>query len=158
MENIFRRLRLNAVLPSEEQIHHLKVIFEASKESYYETLEASSQGWHEAKHDVHPWLNYFWGVLIRAYKEFEERVGTITSGRGSKTDLIKAAISRRVGPFAISDIDSDCPGISRDMIRVVLRQMRDEGILITKGRGRGAKWYKGYQEYRELLRRARSEV
>jgi len=32
MENIFRRLRLNALLPSEERIHHLKVIFEASKE------------------------------------------------------------------------------------------------------------------------------
>ena len=32
MENIFRRLRLNALLPREEHIHPLKVIFEASKE------------------------------------------------------------------------------------------------------------------------------
>lgn len=32
MENIFRRLRLNALLPKEQHIHPLKVIFEASKE------------------------------------------------------------------------------------------------------------------------------
>jgi Fic family protein len=120
----------------------LERIFEQSKETYYETLEASSQGWHEARHDVRPWINYFWGVLIRAYKEFEERVGTLTSGKGSKTDLIKAAIDRKIAPFAISDIDAECPGISRDMIRVVLRQLRDEGVLRTEGHGRGAKWFK----------------
>ena len=32
MENIFRRLRLNALLPQTEKIHSLKVIYEASKE------------------------------------------------------------------------------------------------------------------------------
>lgn len=32
MENIFRRLRLNALLPTEKRIHPLKVIYEASKE------------------------------------------------------------------------------------------------------------------------------
>jgi len=49
----------------------LERIFEESKESYYETLAASSQGWHEAAHDIAPWLDYFWGALLRAYKEFE---------------------------------------------------------------------------------------
>jgi hypothetical protein len=47
-----------------------------------------------------------------------------------------------VGPFAISDIESECPGISRDMIRVVLRKLRDEGVLELQGHGRGAKWKK----------------
>lgn len=41
MENIFRRLRLNALLPSEEQIHHLKVIFEASKEVRWSVVYAT---------------------------------------------------------------------------------------------------------------------
>ena len=118
----------------------LERIFEESKESYYETLEISSQGWHENKHNVMPWVNYFWGTLIRAYKEFEERVGTIRSGRGSKTDQIKEAVLRKFKPFSISNIESDCPGISRDMVRVVLNKMRDEGLIILKGQGRAAKW------------------
>ena len=120
----------------------LERVFEQSKETYYETLEASSKHWHEGKHNVMPWLNYFWGVLIKAYREFEERVGTIQTGRGSKTSQIKQSINRKIGPFAISDLESDCPGISRDMIRNVLRSLRDDGAIKAQGRGRSAKWIK----------------
>jgi Fic family protein len=119
----------------------LERIFEESKESYYENLATSSQGWHDAKHNVHPWLNYFWGVLLRAYREFEERVGTLSSGKGSKTEQIRAAVKRKMIPFAISDLETDCPAVSRDMIRLVLRQMRSEGLLGSKGRGPASRWF-----------------
>ena len=89
-----------------------------------------------------PWLGYFWGMLLRAYGEFEERVGTLAKGRGSKTEQVRRAVERRAAPFAISDIEKECPGVSRDMIRVVLRQLRDEGVIVSRGRGRGAKWVK----------------
>jgi len=120
----------------------LERVFEESKATYYETLEKSSRDWHNGEYDPYPWLNYFWGVLIAAYKEFEERVGTIQTARGSKTELVKGAIRRRVGPFAISDLERDCPGVSREMIRVVLNQLRDEGRVVIEGKGRGAKWRK----------------
>ena len=120
----------------------LERIFEESNDTYYECLEASSRNWHEGRHDINPWLRYFWGVILRAYSEFEERVGTITKGRGSKTIHIRRVIGRKTKPFSISEIEGDCPGISRDMIRVVLRQMRDEGILRLEGKGRGSKWVK----------------
>lgn len=118
----------------------LERIFEESKESYYETLEKSSQGWHEGKHDIMPWMTYFWGVILRAYKEFEARVGTLTTGKGSKGQHVRTTIETMVGPFAISDIEKACPSISRDTIRLTLRQLRDEGLIIPEGKGRGAKW------------------
>ncbi len=118
----------------------LERIFEESKDSYYETLEASSRGWHANEHDVRPWMSYFWGTLLRAYKEFEERVGSIDTGRGSKTRQVRSAVLRKVAPFSISELERDCPGVSRDMVRRVLRQMRDEGLLVSEGRGRGARW------------------
>ncbi len=105
----------------------LERIFEESKESYCETLEASSQGWHEGTHDTTPWLDYFWGVLLRAYKEFEERVGTIERGRGSKGERVRAQVLKRSLPFSISEIEEACPGVSRDMVRLVLRAMKAEG-------------------------------
>lgn len=120
----------------------LERVYEETKETYYESLEASSQRWHDSRHDVHPWLNYFWGMLLRAYEKFENRVGTTRAGRGWKTERIREAVANRIGPFSISDIESDCPGVSRDMIRIVLRQMRDEKLIISKGKGRGAKWVK----------------
>lgn len=118
----------------------LERIFEESKEGYYETLEASSQGWHEGKHDVKPWLDYFWGALLRSYKEFEERVGSIAHGRGSKSDRVRAEALKRTQPFSISEIEAACPGVSRDMVRLVLRAMKAEGRIASTGKGRGAKW------------------
>ena len=120
----------------------LERIFEQTRESYYETLERSSSGWHEGCHDPLSWMRYFWGVLLRAYEEFEERVGTITEGRGSKTRQVREAVQRRTAPFAISELQRDTPGVSKEMVRRVLRQMRDEGLLVTEGRGRGARWRK----------------
>ena len=120
----------------------LERIIEESKDTYYEALEASSLGWHDGAHNPTPWLNYLWGALIRAYDEFEDRVGTLLSGRGSKTQQIKAAVRRRIEPFSITDIEGDCPGVSRDMVRHVLRQMRDDGLIEVRGRGRGARWHK----------------
>ncbi len=122
----------------------LERIFEESKETYYETLEASSKDWHEGKHNSFPWLRYFWGTLLRAYQEFEDRVGQIDTARGSKTEHVKSAVRRRIAPFAISDIEKECPGISRDMIRLVLREMKKDGFILPQGKGRGARWlYQG---------------
>ena len=120
----------------------LERIFERTSKSYYEVLEKSSQGWHEGKHDPFPWMTYFWGVLIAASKEFRERAGTIRKLRGAKTEQIKAWVERQLVPFAISDVDRDCPGISREMIRLVLNDLREQGMLRLEGRGRGAKWHR----------------
>src|SRR5688572_484965 len=94
----------------------LERIIEESRDTYYEALERSSRGSHANEHDAHPWLDYFWGVLLRAYAELEARVHTL---QGSKTDQIHAAVARRAGAFGIADIEHDCPGVSRDMVRHV---------------------------------------
>ena len=118
----------------------LERLFEESGKSYYDTLYKSSQGWHGKQHDVMPWLTYFWGVLIKAYKEFEERVGSIESGRGSKSQRVREAIKRKSVPFRIVDLEREVPGVSRETIRLVLREMKKQGRLKAEGRGRGARW------------------
>ena len=118
----------------------LERITEQTKRGYYEALEASSHGWHDGRHDVHPWLRYFWGTLLAAYNELEERVGTATSGRGSKAERVKAAIARRARAVAISALEGDCPDVSREHIRKVLTQLRAEGLVDMEGAGRNAVW------------------
>lgn len=119
----------------------LERIIEESKESYYESLAFSSKGWHEGKHDIFPWLNFFYGTLLAAYKEFETRVG-VFKGKGSKTEQIKKQIERFIKPFSISDLEKACPNVTRDMIRLVLHQLRDEGKIKSTGIGRNARWVK----------------
>lgn len=118
----------------------LERIIEESKETYYEALAAGSTGWHKNHHDVGPWIDYFWGTLLRAHGEFEERVGSIPRGKGSKGQQVIAAVERRITPFRISDLEKDCPGVSRERIRMVLRQLKEQGKLEITGRGPGARW------------------
>jgi len=115
-------------------------VYEETKEGYYEMLETSSQGWHEGQHDPNPWLNYFWGVLLRAYREFEERVGEVRKGRGSKSEQVREAVLAKQALFSISEVEADCPGVSRETVRNVLREMSREGLIASTGKGRSAKW------------------
>jgi len=117
-------------------------IIEQSKDRYYETLEQSSQGWHAGKHDPWPYINYVLYTLKSAYKEFEERVGQLRSPKGAKTELIRSAIEKMPDPFRIADIHKDCPGVSIDMIRQVLKRLRNEGNVECLGRGQTAQWQK----------------
>jgi Fic family protein len=118
----------------------LERLIEQNKERYYETLEQSSEGWHEGKHDPWPYVNFFLYTLKTAYREFEERVGQIKGPRGSKTELVEAAIHKISSPFMLSDLERSCPGVSRDMIRKVLRDLRKSGQVECLGRGPGAPW------------------
>lgn len=118
----------------------LERLIEESRETYYEALEASSENWHEGRHDPFPWMEYFWGILLRAHGELQDRAGRVLKGRGAKTALVEGAVAQRVRPFSMSEIEDLCPGVSRDMIRHVLRRMRDDGELRVSGRGRGARW------------------
>ncbi|MCI0718634.1 MAG: Fic family protein, partial [Acidobacteria bacterium] len=118
----------------------LERLIEESKDDYYEVLFRSSQGWHEAQHDLLPWLNYFLTILQRAYVEFEQRVGQIKTPRGAKTALVEASIAAFPGEFTLADLERACPGVSRDMIRRVLRDLQKSGHVTCLGRGPGARW------------------
>jgi len=120
----------------------LERIVESSKETYYETLEASSVDWHENTHTLVPWTQYFLGVIQKAYHEFEERVGRVRSRRGAKTDQVLDAIRRMAGAFSISELGTLCPNVSKEMIRHILQQEKADGRLESSGMGRGATWHK----------------
>jgi len=117
-------------------------LIEESRETYYEALQLSSQGWHEGNHRLRPWWEYSLGILIGAYQEFEKRAGSIANARGAKTAIVENAINNFSSTFSISDIERACPAVSREMIRVVLNRLRKEGLVSCKGTGRGALWEK----------------
>lgn len=120
----------------------LERIIEENKQRYYETLEESSKGWHDGKHDPWPYLNFVLFVLKTAYKEFEERAASIQSPRGSKTEMVHHAVLAVDRHFTVADIEKKCPVVSRDMIRTVLKSMQKDGMVECVGRGPGALWKK----------------
>jgi Fic family protein len=120
----------------------LEKIVEESRESYYDSLYASSQGWHDAKHDLLPWSEYFLGVLVAAYRKFEERAAALEGPRGSKTQMVLEAVRNMPDGFRMADLERACPGVSRDMLRVVINDLKRTGAVWREGTGRGAVWRK----------------
>jgi Fic family protein len=118
----------------------LERIIEESKETYYEVLYKSSQGWYEENHNLIPWLEYSLGILMAAYKEFEERVNVKTKQRGAKSDLIKNIILHFQGGFSIQDIEQACPNVSRPTIHRVLNTLKKQGEIECIVPGRHARW------------------
>ena len=121
----------------------LEQLIERTKDSYYDSLHASSQNWHEHRHDLTPWTEYFLGVvLLGAYREFASRVGAVTATRGAKREMIIDAIHRLPSEFRFADVERLSPGVSRPTMNRALAEMRNAGkIRCVKG-GRDALWRK----------------
>lgn len=119
----------------------LERVIEQQRESYYETLYLASQGWHEGRHRLLPWWEYFLGVmLLGAYREFEERMKLVATAKGTKTVMVLDIIDRMVGDFSVSDLRERCPHVGVDLIRRILRRERHAGRLECLGRGPEARW------------------
>ena len=118
-------------------------MIERTKEGYYDSLHASSQRWHEARHSLVPWWEYFVGVmLVKAYRDFEDRVGVTSAKRGAKRDMIRDAVNRLPNRFRYADLERALPTVSRPTIARALRELRAEGAIRCLKPGRDATWEK----------------
>ncbi|MBI5274256.1 MAG: Fic family protein [Chlamydiales bacterium] len=120
----------------------LERLIEDTKEFYYDTLKEVSQGWHKSQHHLGPWLGYHITLLLKSYRELEEKAGDAILEKGEKTTWVLEAIKSLPTEFRVGDLIRLCPGVSRPMIRVVLENLRKEGKLTIKGLTRSARWRK----------------
>lgn len=118
----------------------LERIIEQSKARYYETLRASSQGWHEARHDMWPYVNYLLYTLKELYVEFQSRYEHTSLPHGAKTEVVRQAVQGFAGPFHITELHKQCPEVSLDMLRKVLKALAAEKAVACLGRGKQAQW------------------
>src|SRR5258708_6135779 len=121
----------------------LEGVIEQTKEGYYDSLHASSQGWHEAQHSLVPWWEYFVGVmLVKAYRDFEDRVGVTSARRGAKRDMIRDAVNRFPNQFPYGALEQALPAVSRPSFARARRELRAEGAIRCVKAGRAATWEK----------------
>lgn len=114
----------------------IEKIIEKSKETYYEVLQDSSINWHENENNYKPFVNYMLGVIINAYKEFEDRVKLLTNPDLSKADRIREIIKNHIGTITKSELMEMNPDISDTTIQRALADLlkRDEIEKIGGGR------------------------
>ena len=75
----------------------LEMLIESSKAEYYEALRTSSDGWYENANDYKPFVEYVLGIVLKAYRELENRVEGIVNSRMSKADRIRVVFATSIG-------------------------------------------------------------
>ena len=106
-----------------------------NKDLYYEALADSQVGWHEGKEDAIPFVKYILGIILAAYKDFEERM-TIIEPKLSALEMVRRASENKIGRFNKQDIRELCSTLSDSSIEAALRKLVLSGELQKKARGK----------------------
>lgn len=114
----------------------IEKVIEQSKETYYETLQQSSAGWHENQNDYAPFVRYILGVIVAAYRDFSSRVQVLVTSGMSKPDRIREVIKGTLGKITKAEIMEKCPDISQITVQRALIELQKKGEIIKLGGGR----------------------
>lgn len=114
----------------------IEKLIEKSKDTYYEQLQASSYEWHENKNDYEPFVEYYLGVVIVAYKEFSGRVQTLIESGMNKPERIREVIRKHIGKITKSQIMEKCPDISDTTVQRTLTELLKKNEIIKLSGGR----------------------
>lgn len=124
----------------------IEKVIEQSKETYYETLQQSSAGWHENQNDYAPFVRYMLGVIVAAYRDFSSRVQVLVTSGMSKPERIRVIIKDTLGKITKAEIMEKCPDISQVTVQRTLIELQKKGEIIKLGGGR----YTAYIWNREI--------
>ena len=113
----------------------MEMLIEKTKETYYETLQASSIGWHDNKNIYEPFVKYYLGITLKAYNEFESRVEHLNNRSLSKPDRIKALIDQKIGKITKKEIMYACPDISKITVERTLADLLKSDYIKKVGSG-----------------------
>lgn len=118
----------------------IEKIIEQSKETYYEMLEASSNGWHENENEYIYFVQYMLGVIVAAYREFESRVDVMITKGYSKPERVAEVIKQTLGQITKKEIAEKCPDISETTVQRTLNDLLKSNRIIKVAGGRYTKY------------------
>jgi Fic family protein len=114
-----------------------------TKNTYYDVLYQSQRSWHDGTHSLWPWVTYLAEILAESYDTFGQRVADEQRShlKITKQDRVRVHVLQYAPrTFTIDLLRKSLPGISDQTIRLVLRDMRREGLLDSDDNGRNAAW------------------
>ena len=112
-----------------------------NKDLYYNALGRSQDGWHEGMEDVVPFIKYLLGIVLSAYKDFEERFALVETKR-SALEMVRCVTMNKLGRFTKQDIRELCPSLSISSIEGALRKLVASGELKREGVGKNICYYR----------------
>ena len=117
----------------------LESLIAKDKAAYYEALNKAGMNWQNGNEDVVPFIKYLLKIVLAAYKAFDNRF-SIVENKLSAIEMVRKAVSQKLGRFTKQDIRELCPSLSISSIEGSLRKLVEEGELRREGVGRSTKY------------------
>jgi len=119
----------------------IEKIIETTKDSYYDTFKKSSTNWHNNKNNYSYFVEYYLGIILNAYKEFDTRI-IVNSKKITSYDRIINIFKENIIPIDKAFILKKCPDLSETTIERILNKLltEDKIIKISGGRYTKYKW------------------
>ncbi len=111
----------------------IEMLIEKTKSSYYDVLKESSTNWIDGKNNYMPFVEYYLGIILNAYKEFSTRVDYLTVKNISAIDRIKTILERNIGKMTKKELANICPDISESTIEKALNELVKNGSITKIG-------------------------
>lgn len=118
----------------------IEKIIEATKDNYYDTLEKSSVAWHDNKNDYSYFVEYYLGILLNAYKEFDSRITIVENKKITSYDRIINIFRENIIPIDKSFIMDKCPDLSETTVERNLSRLLKEDRIVKLSGGRYTKY------------------
>ena len=112
-----------------------------NKDLYYAALRQAQEGWHEGTEDAVPFIKYLLGIILSAYRDFEERFSLVEQKKPALETVRQATLSK-IGRFSKQDIRELCPALSVSSIEGALRKLVASGELKREGNGKSTCYYR----------------
>lgn len=114
----------------------IEKIVENTKESYYDTLKKSSINWHENNNNYIFFTEYYLSIILRAYKDFSNRIEYMTNKKMTAKERILLLIEKNISKISKKQIMEICPDISISTIEKALNDLINEELILKIGDGR----------------------
>ena len=112
-----------------------------NKDLYYAALRQAQEGWHEGTEDAVPFIKYLLGIILSAYRDFEERFSLVEQKKPA-LETVRQATLNKIGRFSKQDIRELCPALSVSSIEGALRKLVASGELKREGNGKNTCYYR----------------
>lgn len=113
---------------------------EDTKDDYYQSLKESSIGWHDNTNNYLPFINYFLAVVLKDYREFNERLSIINRDDLPINELILKVLREALQPLSFKELANRIPQYSEITIRRALKSLRNDKKVTLVGQSRAAKY------------------
>jgi Fic family protein len=113
---------------------------EETKLAYYQALKESSNGWMSNTNSYLPFLEYFLGIVLKDYREFNERLNIVNQSDLPVDKLVLKTMRQALKPLSIKELTNMIPQYSEITIRRAIRKLRNNDKVIKIGEARATKY------------------